>query len=139
MLQQLLKRFFLMSQKYLPINTVAELNEVEPHTIMNLYYKNKKDERFKTIDNQLCVLQDYQYPYAIELDKLRNIALVIASNENNLCVELANMSGENYQTFRKYFYRFTFKQVNTAKHMMNLLNSFINSNSLFPIKELSNE
>jgi hypothetical protein len=133
----LIKRLLIMKQKYLPIDTVSILNEVEPIEIMNLYYKNKEDERFKVIDGNVFVIENYKYPLADELNKLREKALIIASNENRLCKELSEMSGIDYDTLRKYFYRFTFKQMSKAKQVLNLLKLYVKNNSLFTEEELT--
>lgn len=135
----MLKKIFirLFMEDFLPVETVAELNEVEPINILNIYYKNKNDERFKIIDNKLCVISNYAYPFANELNEWREKALIIASNENTLCRDLAQMSGINAKTLQKYFYRFTFKQVKTAKKIIALLKVYTKQNSLFPVEELS--
>jgi len=134
MLKIILTRLFM--GEFLPVETVAELNEVEPINILNIYYKNKSDERFKIIDNKLCVVSNYSYPFADELNEWREKALIIASNENNLCRELSCMCDINPKTLQKYFYRFTFKQIKTAKKIIKLLKQYTKQNSLFPVEEL---
>ncbi|MCK5111074.1 MAG: hypothetical protein KAQ94_06090 [Arcobacteraceae bacterium] len=128
-----------MTQKYLPIQAVATINEVEPIKIMSIYYKNKDDERFKIIDGKVFVVENYKYPFADELNELREKALVISHNENKLCHELSLLGNTNKDTLRKYFYRFTFKQVKQAKELIALLTLYINQNSLFPTEELNYE
>jgi len=126
-------------KSYLPIEKVALLNEVEPINILNIYYKNKSDERFKIIDNKVCVLENYRYPYADEVNELRQKALIIARSENALCKEISKMCDIKQDTLYKYFFRFTFKQIKVAKQIIVLLNEYINQNSLFPADELCYE
>jgi len=137
----LLKKIFirLFMKSYLPIEKVALLNEVEPINILNIYYKNKSDERFKIIDNKVCVLENYRYPYADEVNELRQKALIIARSENALCKEISKMCDIKQDTLYKYFFRFTFKQIKVAKQIIVLLNEYINQNSLFPADELCYE
>jgi len=106
---------------------------------MSIYYKNRNDERFKTIDNKLHVIENYRYPFADELNDLREKALVISHSENNLCRELSILGNINKETIRKYFYRFTFKQIKPVKELISLLTTYINQNSLFPTEELCYE
>lgn len=128
-----------MNQRFLPIQTVARMNEVEPIFILNIYYKNKYDERFKEIDGKLFVAENYKYPLADELEELRQKALIVAHNENALCLELAKIGNLKYQTIRRYLYRFTFKHIEVAKRIINLLIQYIERNSLFPVDELRYE
>jgi hypothetical protein len=128
-----------MNQKFLPIETVALIHEVEPIDIKNIYYKNKSDERFKVVDGNLFVVENYKYPLADELDNLRQKAMIIANNEARLCKELSKISDIEYVTLRQYFYRFTFKHIETAKKVIEALTLYINQNSLFPIEELNYE
>lgn len=135
---KILKRF-IMNQIFLPIKTVADLNEIEPIHIMNIYYKNKKDERFKLQDGKLLVIDNYRYPFAQEVESLRNKALIIARTETHLCKELEKISDFSFYQLNKYFYRFTFKQIKLAKQIIQLLKKYIKQNSLFPEEELSYE
>lgn len=125
-----------MNQRFLPVNTVATLNDVEPIAIMYIYYKNKNDERFKIIDGKLFVVENYKYPLADELDTIRQKALIVAGCEYKLCKELAAMGNINHNTIRKYLYRFTFKHIELAKKIITLLITYIERNSLFPMEEL---
>lgn len=128
-----------MMLNYLPLKAVAQINEIDPKLIYQIYSKNKKDERFKMIDGKLYVIENYKYPLADELDTLRHKALIIAHKESTLCMELSRMGNIKYQTIRKYLYRFTFKQMELAKKIISLLTIYIETNSLFPVEELRYE
>ncbi len=132
----LLTRFF-MKPIFLPVQIVADINEVDANNIKLIYHKNKDDERFKIVDGKLHVMENYRYPFAEQLDELRQKALIVSHNENNLCVELSKMTGIKKTTLNKYFYRFTFKQIKQAKLLINALKTYIHQNSLFPVEELN--
>ncbi len=121
---------------YLPVEDVAILNEVDLKLIMWIYYKNPANERFKIINNKIYALENYQYPYADEVDELRRKALIIAKTEAHLCTELAKLGEIKKTRLLQYFYRFTFKQIKQAKEVISLLEKYINQNSLIPIEEL---
>jgi hypothetical protein len=138
-MKELLKRFF-MKPKYLPVEDVAVINEIDVNSLKSLYSKNTvfgNEERFKMIDGKLYVLENYKYPFADELNDLRQKALILAYNENNLCKQLSKLSGIKKTTLDKYFYRFTFKQIKQAKEIIALLTLYINQNSLIPIEDLT--
>ncbi len=129
-----------MKPVYLPVEDVATLNEIDVNSLKSLYSKNNvfgNKERFKMIDGKLFVLENYKYPFADELNDLRNKALILAYNENNLCKELAKLSNIKKTTLDKYFYRFTFKQIKQAKEIIALLTLYINRNSLIPMEDLT--
>jgi DNA uptake protein ComE-like DNA-binding protein len=129
-----------MKPNYLPVEDVAILNDIDINSLKSLYSKTNvygNDERFKKIDGKLYVLENYKYPFADELNDLRQKALILAKNENNLCKELAKLGSYKKSTLQKYFYRFTFKQIKTAKEVMELLKTYINQNSLIPLEDLN--
>jgi hypothetical protein len=138
-MKNFLKRFF-MKPKYLPVEDVAVINEIDVNSVKSLYSKKTvfgNEERFKMIDGKLFVLENYKYPFADELNDLRQKALILAHNENNLCKQLSKLSGIKKTTLDKYFYRFTFKQIKRAKEIIALLTLYINQNSLIPIEDLT--
>jgi hypothetical protein len=138
-MKEFLKRFF-MKPKYLPVEDVAVINEIDVNSLKSLYSKNTvfgNEERFKMIDGKLYVLENYKYPFADEINDLRQKALILAYNENNLCKQLSKLSGIKKTTLDKYFYRFTFKQIKQAKKIIALLTLYINQNSLIPIEDLT--
>ena len=118
---------------FLPISKVAELNNINKNHLKSLSYKEYEgnDFRFKKIGGVLYVLENYKYPYAQELDTLRQKALIIAHTEYSLCVELSKISDLKVATLQKYFYRFTFKRAGQAKKVIQLLKTYIKKNSLF--------
>ena len=90
-----------MKPNYLPVEDVATINEIDVNSLKSLYSKNTvfgNEERFKMIDGKLYVLENYKYPFADELNELRQKALILAYNENNLCKQLSKLSGikKNY-------------------------------------------
>lgn len=126
------------TRKYLPIEVIAEYEDTSIENIKSLSRNNTfgNDIRFKKIDNKLYVLENHKAPLANELNELREKALIIAKTENNLCYELSLISNLKQNTIQQYFYRFTFKRIERAMMMINLLKNYINQNSLFPVEDL---
>ena len=133
----LFKRFLMSEPLFIPVEDAATINDVDLTSLKSLYSKNKKDERFKLIAGKLYVIENYKYPYADQLDDLRQKALIIAHNENNLSREIAKILKIKESTVSKYLYRFTFKQVKLAKQYIKALEEYISQNSLLPMEELS--
>ncbi len=126
---------------FLPVETVAYLNDVDKYSIKYLAKKPVygNDKRFKIIDGKVFVLENYKYPLKDELIELYQKALIIAHNEHNLCSELSKISDINKHSLLKYFQRFTFKQIKQAEMIIELLKKYIKQNSLIPLGELNYE
>ncbi len=167
-----------IDKNYIPLSVAASINEVSEETLRSLK-KNGcfgNEERFKTIDGKLYILENYRYPYAQEVGDLISRALIVSKTEDNLCKQLSKISKirrrkaillffkkltftktinkkilcankaiekilinfpqTKHYVFQKYFYRFTFKNIKTAKNILTLIQEYISSTSLFPVEEL---
>lgn len=123
--------------EFLPLEVVADYHGIDKASLKSLFYKNYKGKniKFKLLDNgELLVNLDYKYPLAQKLDELRQIALETAKNEHNLSCELSLITGKKIDTIQRYFFRFTFKQVEKAEEMIIALEKYINNNSLFGVQ-----
>lgn len=127
--------------EYITIEQFAEFEGLEESSIKKYINKPTKFNylRFKKINGRLYVCCDFYAPFKNELAELKDKALIIAKNENNLCKELSLLSNGSIKqgTLQKYFYRFRFKQIEKAIEVMNLLKEFISKNSLFEESELT--
>lgn len=128
-------------EKFLPIQTVADLNEIDVNYLKTMYHKDVygNSKRFKVIDGKLHAVENIKYPLKEELDSLRLKALIIAHNENALASELSKLCDMKKETITKYFQRYTFKQISPAEKLIQALKTYISRNSIFPQEELSYE
>lgn len=118
---------------YIPIEQMAELDEVKLSSLKTLRYKNTKgnDIRFKDIDGKIYIHQDYKAMYRREVEDLYYKAIIVAGNENKLATDLSKMLNKKKDTLQRYFIRFTFKQVEVASEIAAALKTYITQNSLF--------
>lgn len=118
---------------YIPIEQMAELDEVKLSSLKTLRYKNTKgnDIRFKNIDGKIYIHQDYKAMYRREVEDLYYKAIIVAGNENKLATDLSKMLNKKKDTVQRYFIRFTFKQVEVASEIAAALKTYITQNSLF--------
>ena len=114
--------------KYLPVETVAILNEVSVNNIKNLLYNTAKgnDIRFKKSKNgKLLVVPDYKRPLHQIVSDVYNNALSFAPNQRGLAFQLSVISGIKRDTIERSLMRFNFVHVDTAITYIVMLNKYI--------------
>lgn len=121
--------------EFLPVDVVASYYEVQKSSLISIYHHKEykgRDLKFKKDEQgKLLVNMDYKYPLASKVEKLREQALETAKTEYNLSKEIAKLTGKKVDTIQRYFYRFTFKNTQTADEIINALETYISRNSLF--------
>jgi hypothetical protein len=120
--------------EFLPVEVVAQYHGVRVESLKTLYYKDYqgKDIRFKKDEKgRLLVNLDYKYPLSSRIEELREIALQTAKSEYRLAHELAKITKKKVDTIQRYFIRFTFKRIQTAKEIIKALETYISQNSIF--------
>lgn len=125
-----------MEKDYIPIDTYIAITG---HSRKNILQSiNKPTDynwmRFKKVDNQIYVHHDFYAPLKNKLHELLEESTILAHNEFRLCRELSILSKGQYKekTLRRYFQRYSFKQIQKALNIINLLETYIQKNSLFP-------
>lgn len=131
-----------MINDYIPLGQYAELEELDEVKIKKcIYHKSTKFNylRYKMKNKKLYVCNNFNAPLKDQLLELKNKALIISKNEQNLCKQLHLLSNKKIKesTIQKYFYRSRFKQIEKAIKVINLLKKYINENSLFPESDLN--
>ena len=130
-----------MINDYIPIEQYAQLEEIDEIKIKRCIHQTSKFNylRYRMKGKKLYVCNNFHAPLKDQLLELKNKALILAKNEQNLCKELHLLSGEKIKisTIQKYFYRSRFKQIEKAIQIITLLKKYINENSLFPESDLN--
>lgn len=130
-----------MINDYIPIAQYAKLEEIDENKIKKCIHQPTKFNylRYRMKEKKLYVCNNFHAPLKDQLLELKNKALILAKNEQNLCKELHLLSGEKIKisTIQKYFYRSRFKQIEKAIQIITLLKKYINENSLFPESDLN--
>lgn len=125
--------------EFLPVEVVASYHGIKVNSLKILYYKNHqgKDIRFKKDEKgRLLVNLDYKYPLASRIEQLREIALQTAKSEYRLVREIAIITKKKIDTIQRYFIRFTFKRIQTAKEIIEALELYISNNSIFGVTKI---
>lgn len=130
-----------MINDYIPIEQYAKLEEVDENKIKKCIHQATKFNylRYRMKNKKLYVCNNFHAPLKDQLLELKNKALIIAKNEQNLCKELHLLSDSKIQmsSIQKYFYRSRFKQIEKAIQIITLLKKYIKKNSLFPESDLN--
>jgi uncharacterized protein YeeX (DUF496 family) len=123
---------------YIPAKQYCDLEGISLSTLKTLQYKkiSGNDIRFKKENGQLLVHENFKALYRAKVEDLFYKALIIAKNENALAKEIAKMIGKKKGTVLKYFTRFTFKHNQKAIEVVEALEKYIQTNSIFSIELL---
>lgn len=125
---------------YIPLSQAAALEEISEDILLSTYYKKNKlnRHRFKKDEKgNILVALNYKYPLKDIMSEFYYKALIISKTSNNLCKEISISTGIKQDTLHHYFSRFTFKDADKATLVINALENYINSNSLFSTGELN--
>lgn len=123
-------------RSFVTLDKAASYHGISKLTLQKL---KSSDKRLGRTDRFTCdglVLLDFSNPLYEKTTYYYYKALTVAGNERTLARAIAINLGKSEHTIYSLFRRFRFKNQSMAKELIVALQSYINSASLFDVKDL---